>query len=510
MSTTSRSPVDEYVRGQDFKLLIGGRLVDGSAGATIATVDPSTGEQIAAVPRGEAADVAAAVDAARAAAREWWELGLVGRGEVFARFGAALAEHRTRLAMLDAIDGGMPFAAMEVDLAISLANIRDWPPLVRFHGGRTIPASPGNLHYTSFRPYGVVGRIVPFNHPAMFAITRVLPALIAGNTVVLKPAEQTPLSALALGEIVREVFPPGVFNIVSGGVEAGETLVAHPDVKRVAFTGSVATGIAIQRGAAADAVKHVSLELGGKNPMIIFPDADLEAAVEGAVMGMNFGVCSGQSCGSNSRVFVHSDVYEDFLDRVGERLEAISVGPAYGEGTEMGPVVSEAHHRRVLGYMESGSEQGARLIAGGGPPVPGVAPEGGFYLRPTLFGDVTAEMKIAREEIFGPVIAAASWSDYDEVIRRANEVDLGLTASVWTNDLEIAHKTAEALESGYVWINDHGPHYWGTPFGGFKNSGIGREECIEEYESYLELKAVHTVMRGGAAARLGALRGSRA
>jgi acyl-CoA reductase-like NAD-dependent aldehyde dehydrogenase len=353
----------------------------------------------------------------------------------------------------------------------------------------------------------VVARIVPFNHPAMFAITRVLPALIAGNTVVLKPAEQTPLSALALAEIVREVFPPGVFNVISGGIEAGEALVAHPEVKRIAFTGSVPTGMAIQRTAAGAAVKHVSLELGGKNPMIVFPDADLEQAVEGAVMGMNFGVCSGQSCGSNSRVFVHADVYEDFLAKVGERLERISVGAAYAEGTEMGPVVSEAHHRRVLGYMESGREEGARLLTGGGRPAPDAAPEGGFYLRPTLFGDVTAEMKIAREEIFGPVIAAASWSDYDDVIRRANEVDLGLTASVWTNDLTIAHRAADALESGYVWVNDHGPHYWGTPFGGFKNSGIGREECIEEYESYLELKAVHTVMRGGVEGRLAALRG---
>jgi acyl-CoA reductase-like NAD-dependent aldehyde dehydrogenase len=361
MSTTSRSPVDEYVRGQDFKLLIGGDLVEAAAGEAIATVDPSTGEELARVPCGDVADVEAAVAAAERARREWWELGVAGRSEVFARFGEALAEQRTRLAMLDALDGGMPIAAMEVDLAISLANIRDWPPMVRFHGGRTIPASPGNLHYTSFRPYGVVGRIVPFNHPAMFAITRVLPALIAGNTVVLKPAQQTPLSALALGEIVREVFPPGVLNIVSGGVAAGEALVAHPDVKRVAFTGSVGTGMAIQRGAASAAIKHVSLELGGKNPMIVFPDVDLDAAVEGAVAGMNFGVCSGQSCGSNSRVFVHADVYEDFLGRVGERLEAMTLGPAYAEGTEMGPLVSDAHHRRVLSYMDSGREQGARL-----------------------------------------------------------------------------------------------------------------------------------------------------
>lgn len=504
----SPNPVADFVHGQDFKLLVGGQLRDAESGETATTVDPSTGEELTAVPVGGAADVHAAVAAGERARREWWDLGIVGRGEVFARFGAALEENRTRLAMLDAIDGGMPFAAMQVDLAISLQNIADWPRMARFHGGRTVPASPGNLHYTSFRPYGVVGRIVPFNHPAMFAITRVLPALIAGNPVVLKPAHQTPLSALALGEIVREVFPPGVFNIVSGGVEAGEALVAHPAVKRIGFTGSVPTGLAIQRGAAGVAIKHLSFELGGKNPMIVFPDVDLDAAVEGAVAGMNFGVCAGQSCGSNSRVFVHADVYEEFLERVGERLEAITVGPAYAEGTEMGPLVGEQHYQRVLGYMESGLEQGARLLAGGARPATDAAPGGGFYLRPTLFGDVSAEMAIGREEIFGPVISAASWSDYDDVIGRANDTDLGLAASVWTNDLVLAHRAADELEAGYVWVNDHGPHYWGMPFGGFKNSGIGREECIEEYESYLETKSVHTILRRDPGQALAALRAS--
>jgi betaine-aldehyde dehydrogenase len=503
---TSSNPVDDYVRGEDFSLLIGGDLCAAKSGGTLATVDPSTGAEMTAVPDAGAEDVERAVAAAEAALPQWWEMGVAGRGEVFARYAEALEANRERLAMLDAIDGGMPVAAMNTDVAISVAHVRAWPSMARFHGGRTIPASPGNLHYTSFSPFGVVGVIVPFNHPLLFAITRTIPALIAGNCVVLKPAHQTPLSSLALGEIARDVFPPGVFNVVSGGAEAGDALVVHPRVKRIAFTGSVPTGMRIQERAASAAVKYVTLELGGKNPMIVFPDVELDEAVTGALNGMNFGVCAGQSCGSNSRVFVHDDIYDEFLDRLGARVEALSLGPAYAQGTEMGPLVSRQHYERVLGLMESGREQGARLVAGGGPPQNGATPEHGFYLRPTVFGEVGAEMDIAREEIFGPVISVAPWSLYEKVIARANEIDLGLTASVWTNDLVLAHRAAEDIESGYVWINDHGPHYFGTPFGGFKNSGLGREESIEEYESYLETKVVHAILKRRPAEALAGMR----
>jgi acyl-CoA reductase-like NAD-dependent aldehyde dehydrogenase len=328
----------------------------------------------------------------------------------------------------------------------------------------------------------------------MFAITRVLAALIAGNTVVLKPGQQTPLSALAFGDIARHVLPAGVLNIVTGGPDCGDALVTHPAIKRISFTGSVPTGMRIQQRAATARVKHVSLELGGKNPMIVFPDVDLEAAVNGAITGMNFGTSAGQSCGSSSRVLIHEDVYEDFLERLAVKLEAMKVAPAYSEGVDIGPVVSVEHHGRIMGFVRSGHDQGARLITGGDRPRSGSVPAAGFYIQPTLYADVTADMDIARHEIFGPVIAAASWSDYDDVIRRANDVEFGLTASVRTNDLVLAHKTADALEAGYVWINDHGPHYWGMPFGGMKNSGTGREESIEEYESYLETKAVHAIM----------------
>jgi acyl-CoA reductase-like NAD-dependent aldehyde dehydrogenase len=395
--------------------------------------------------------------------------------------------------MLDAIDGGNPYAAMLVDVRISIQSLHDWPALALALNGQTIPeASPGNLHYTRLEPYGVVGRIVPFNHPVMFAITRILPALIAGNTVVLKPAEQTPLSALVFGEIAAGVLPPGVLNVVTGGPEAGDALVTHPDVKRIAFTGSVPTAMRIQQRTAQFGIKHLSFELGGKNAMIVFPDVDVEDVVDGAIEGMNFVVCQGQSCGSNSRVFVHDDLYEDFLGAAGARLDAMRVGCAYDPSTEMGPLVTQAHYDRVRGYVDAGREEGARLVAGGGRP-DGL--DGGYFLRPTLFADVAPGMRIAREEIFGPVMSVFRWSDYDSVVRQANDVDLGLTASVWTNDLHLAHKTAAALDAGYVWVNDSTKHYWGTPFGGTKNSGLGREESTDELLTYYELKAVHTILR---------------
>lgn len=494
-ATITADPIDTHVRGHEFKLLIGGELCDAADGSTQQTTNPNTGEPLTRVPWAGPEDIQRAYEAALAAQPGWQALGLEGRSEAFTRLADAVAANEERLAMLDAIDAGLPYQAARVDIKISLANIRDWPMLVRWHGGRTIPASPGNLHYTSHRPYGVVGKILAYNHPAMFMMTRVLAALIAGNSVIVKPAPQVPLSGLAFGEIAREVFPPGVFNVLAGGAEAGDALVTHPHIKRIGFTGSVSTGLKIQQRAATVAVKHVSLELGGKNPMIVFPDADLDAAVEGAVNGMNFGVCAGQSCGSNSRNYVHREVYDEFVARVGERLEAMRVAPAYSDQTDMGPLVTREHLERVMGFVSSGREQGARLVTGGERPN-GPTPEGGYYLRPTLFADVSPEMRIGREEIFGPVMSMMPWSETEEVIAAANDTELGLTASVWTSDLDTAHRVAERLEAGYVWVNDSARHYWGTPFGGHKNSGLGREESIEEYESYMEQKAVHVILRG--------------
>ncbi|MFI6350217.1 aldehyde dehydrogenase family protein [Streptomyces sp. NPDC050560] len=487
----SPDPIATHVSGREFKMLIAGKFVDGAEGTTKEVFDPSTGALLTEIPVACAADVAAAVAAARDAQPAWEALGVAGRSACFGRFADLLIENRERLAMLDAIDCGNPVKAMRLDVDLCRAYLEGWPALAQSMNGDVFPASPGNLHYTAHRPYGVVGRITAFNHPVMFAVTRPLPALITGNTLVMKPSDETSLSTLALAELFAEAFPPGVVNIVTGDAASGDALVTHRDVKRLAFTGSVSTGLLIQRRAAESGhVKHLSLELGGKNAMVVFPDVDLDAATEGAIYGMNLDVCQGQSCGSNSRILVHSRIYDEFVATMAAKLGAYRVGVAYDESTDIGPVVSRAHRKRIIGYVESGVAEGATLVRGGGRP--SGLPAGGNFVEPALFADVTPKMRIGREEIFGPVLSVFRWDNYDSMIAEANGLDLGLTASVWTNDLDVAHKTADALDAGYVWVNDSTRHYFGTPFGGSGNSGIGREESPDELLSYLEQKVVHT------------------
>ncbi|MGW7824083.1 aldehyde dehydrogenase family protein [Streptomyces puniciscabiei] len=484
-------PLATHVRGRSFHMLIDGEPVDALSGATAPTIDPSTGLHLAEVPDAGPQDVRLAVAAAERAQPAWAALSLAQRARSFARFAELLDEHAEELAMLDAIDSGNPVRAMREDVRLCRVYLDGWPAMAAAIRGEVIPASPGNLHYTSYRPYGVVGRITAFNHPLMFAVTRPLPALITGNTVVLKPSPQAPLSTLRLGELFAEAFPPGVVNIVSGGAEPGDALVTHPTVKRIAFTGSVGTGLKIQRRAAESGhVKHLSLELGGKNAMIVFPDVDLDAAVEGAVFGMNFNVCQGQSCGSNSRVLVHRSVYDGFVNATARALEAFEVTTAYSERADMGPVVDRAQYERVLGFVGRGVDEGASLVTGGARPPS--APDCGWFIAPTLFADVRPGQQLAQEEIFGPVMSVMPWDDYDDMLTVANGTSLGLTASVWTHDLHLAHKTADALDAGYVWINDSTRHYFGTPFGGTRDSGLGREESAEELLTYCEQKVVHT------------------
>jgi acyl-CoA reductase-like NAD-dependent aldehyde dehydrogenase len=435
-------PIATMIDAREFRLLIGGRLIDAADGATMTTTDPSTGRHLTSVPRADKADVDAAYAAAANAQPGWDALGLAGRVDVLARVAEAIESEAERLATLDAIDGGLPLAGAREDVDEAVASLRAWPTLARWHGGRTIPASRANLHYTSYRPYGVVGRILAYNHPLFFAVGTTVSALLAGNTVIVKPAPQVPLSALALGEIVRGIFPPGVFNVVTGGAEAGDAIVTHPQIKRVGFTGSVTTGRTILQRAATVGIKHVTLELGGKNPMIVFPDADLDRAVRGAVSGMNFGVCAGQSCESNSRTYVHETIYDEFLQGVPEQLSAMRVGPAYADGVDMGPLVSADHLDRVADFVRSGMSE-ARLVAGGERPTDPTC-DGGYFLTPTLFADVTPVMRMAREEIFGPVMATAPWSDTNEVLAIANDTEYGLTAAVWTRDLDSAHRIAGA------------------------------------------------------------------
>lgn len=467
------------------RLLLGdGEVV----GATAATVDPSTGEALTEAPVADAAVVDRAVRAAAAAQPAWAALGVAGRRATLERLGRLVADHVSELAMLDAMDGGNPYPAMVTDITRGIHQFATWPAVAQMTGGDTIPLDPRDLHFTERVPYGVVARIVAYNHPTYFAIKALIPPLTMGNTVVLKSAEQTPLSPLRLAELAAEVLPPGVFTVLSGGREAGEALVRHPQIRRIGFTGSVDTGRAIQRAAAQSAVKHVSLELGGKNAFIVFPDAPIEQVVAAVVNGMNLDSCAGQSCGSTSRVFAHRDVHDALVEAVRERLLSIRPGIAYVAGTSMGPLVSAAHRDRVAEYVRIGQEEGARVVSHSA--VNDDLP-GGFYHGPVLFDRVEQSMRLASEEIFGPVISVLAWDDLDTAVAQANAVPYGLTGSIWTNDLQRALHAVRGLHTGYVWVNDVSKHFWGMPFGGVKDSGLEREECLDELRSYGEVKAVN-------------------
>ncbi|MDP9416742.1 MAG: aldehyde dehydrogenase family protein [Actinomycetota bacterium] len=466
---------------------IGGEWVPAASGAVLESVDPTTEEVLGTVPDAGPDDVGVAVEAARDAAPAWRDMGWRRRAALLREVAARVAERSEALARLDVRDSGNPLSGMRADVTSACEEVLYYAGIASQTGGITGPMATETMSWTEREPYGVVGRIVPFNHPFKFATGKAAAPLAAGNAVVVKPGEQTSLSALELARIAADVLPPGVLNVVTGrGATAGAALVAHPDVPRIAFTGSVPSGRAVLRGAA-DEVKHVSLELGGKNPIVVFPDVDPARAARAAVAGMNIARCTGQSCGSTSRLFVHEDVRERFLDALVRRLGELRIGDPMDEATEVGPLAFRAHHERVTSYVESGRREGATLVHGGSRP--GHLSRG-FFLEPTVFADVQDDMTIAREEIFGPVMSVLSWRDWDDVVRRANATRLGLTANVWTNDVTTAIRTARALEAGYVYVNGNGRRPTGMPFGGWKHSGLGKENGLEELLSYTQEKTV--------------------
>jgi betaine-aldehyde dehydrogenase len=466
---------------------VGGAWVPAASGAVLESIDPSTEEVLGTVPDGGAEDVEAAVEAASAAAPAWRDLGWRRRAALLRELADRIGAQAEELARLDVRDSGNPLSGMRTDVTGACDELHYYAGLASQARGTTGPPSTGTLSWTEREPYGVVGRIVPFNHPFKFAAGKVAAPLAAGNAVVLKPGEQTSLSALELARIAADVLPPGVLNVVTGrGVTAGAALVAHPGVPRIAFTGSVPSGRAVLRGAAEE-IKHVSLELGGKNPIVVFPDVDPVRAARAAVAGMNIARCSGQSCGSTSRLFVHEDVRGPFLAALVARLSEFRVGDPMAEDTQVGPLAFRAHHERVTSYIESGRREGATVVHGGGRPA---HLSRGFFLEPTVFADVQDDMTIAQEEIFGPVMSVLSWRDWDDVVARANATRLGLTANVWTNDISTAVRTARALEAGYVHVNGTGRRPTGMPFGGWKNSGLGKENALEELLSYTREKSV--------------------
>ena len=483
--------IRKLVEGKEV-MLIGGEWVKSKSGKTFPTYDPATEEKLCDVPFATEVDVNRAVQAAQTAFPAWRQVDPFERAKKVSAVANMLRQHAEDLALLDAVDSGNPVTAMKGDVLMAADAMDYCAGRAAELRGTILPGKPGMLHTVFGEPYGVVARIIPFNHPILFAAWKIAAPLVAGNTIILKPAEQTPLSALEMGKYVREVLPPGVVNIVTGdGPVTGTALVKHPGIKRIALTGGVETGRAVLRLAAEGGIKYVTLELGGKNPMVVFPDVEIDKAVESAVLGMNFHWCQGQSCGSTSRLFLHEDIHDEFVGKLIQRVDKIRIGQPLDPVTEMGCLVSNEQYQKVLRCISYGKEDGGRLVTGGERPK-GEAFKKGYFLEPTVFDEVTMEMRIAREEIFGPVLSVLKWRDTEEVINQANAVDYGLTASVWTKDIGRAYSMAERLEAGYIWINGSSRHFLGVPFGGYKQSGVGREESVEELLSYVQTKAVNT------------------
>ncbi len=477
----------------DRPMYIGGEFVPSESGEWMDTVNPATGEVHGRVPAGTAADVDRAVKAAAAAQLEWGARSVWERGALLRKLAERIRNSADRVLELEAADTGNTIASLGNDITLASGYIDFVAGLGIEIKGESVPATAENIHFTMRQPYGVVGRIVPFNHPFCFAGAHLGAPLIAGNTVVLKSPDQSPLSATVMAEICHEVLPPGVVNIVSGeGVVVGDAIVRHPRVPRIGFTGSVPTGMAIQRAAAEVAVKHITLELGGKNPLIAFPDADPATVAAAAVNGMNFS-WSGQSCGSTSRLMLHESLYDEVTAMIAAKVGAINLGDPLDPASGMGPVNSAGHYQHVMRLIKSAIDEGARVVNGGAAAaVPGF--DGGYWVQPTVFADVTMDMTVAREEVFGPVLAILKWSEPDEALAMANQLELGLTAAIFTRDINVAMDMARKVESGCVWINGTGRHYMGTGFAGWKNSGLGREECLEEVLSYTVSKSVHIIL----------------
>jgi aldehyde dehydrogenase (NAD+) len=471
------------------QLLIGGAWRDADGGRTMPVVNPATEEVIAEVASATAADVDAAVAAARAALTgPWGQMSARDRGRLVTKLADRLIERIDEVSRLETLHNGKPIMEsrqIEIPLAAEcLHYYAGWADKIH---GETIPVKQQALVYTRREPLGVVAAIVPWNFPLLLAVWKVAPALATGNTVILKPASQTPLTALALGEIAIEVgFPPGVLNVITGsGGTVGQAIVEHPGIDKVAFTGDTSTGKGVMRSAA-ESLKHVTLELGGKSPNIVFPDADLDAAVRGAAVGIFYG--KGEVCAAGSRLLVDRSIKNEFIDKLAARTKKMVAGDPLDPKTRLGPVASKTQLERVLKYVETAKHEGATLVAGGSRTDIGTGK--GYFMQPTVFADVTPAMTIAREEIFGPVLAAIEFGDVDEAIARANDSIYGLAAGIWTRDLRKAHYVASKLQAGTVWVNTYNVYDTAAPFGGYKQSGFGREMGVHALQYYTHTKTV--------------------
>ena len=466
------------VTARERQMLIGGRWQDAAEGGTIEVENPANRTTIGAVPRGTARDVDLAVEAAGKAFEKWRRVPPKERAERLFAIADALSEVTEEIARTTATENGnalrtqaRPEAGQAVDF------FRYFGGVTSEMKGETVPLGPGLLNYTVREPIGVVGGIVPWNAPIQLSSSKIAMALATGNTIVLKAAEDAPLSVLRMAEVIHEHVPEGVVNVITGyGEECGAPLVRHPAVGKVSFTGSTEVGKDVY-AACADRIAHVSLELGGKNPTIVFPDADEDGVAAGVISGMRF-TRQGQSCTAGSRLFLHESIYESFLDRLARQLSELRVGDPVDEETDMGAIVNRTQFDRVCGFISEGLEAGGKTVVGGLPPTEGPL-SAGYFVTPTVFTDLDERFRLVKEEVFGPVLAVIPWSDEADAVRMANDSRYGLAAYVWTHDLKAALRTAHALEAGWVQVNRGGGQLPGMTYGGFKESGIGREFSFE-------------------------------
>jgi aldehyde dehydrogenase (NAD+) len=475
---------------QSLKMFVDGDWVESAAQETIISIDPATRESLAEFPRGKEPDVDRAVEAARRAfeSPEWSEMAPAERGRILLRLAEKIRGRADELARLETLDSGKPLVQSRTDVEIAARYCEYFGGVADKILGETIPVQPDILDYTLREPLGVTAHIVPWNYPIQLALRGGAPALAAGNAVVLKPAEETPVTTIKVAEMAQEAgLPDGVFNVITGyGEEAGAALVGHPDIDHVTFTGSVPTGIGVMK-AAAEKVKPVTLELGGKSPNIVFGDANIEEALDWVVRSIVQN--AGQTCSAGSRLIVERSIHDEFVERVVERMESLRIGPGT-EDSDLGPIISEKQLERILGYMDLAKEDNVRILTGGGKPEPNGLPDG-FFFEPTVLDGLNPDHRLAKEEIFGPVLAVLTFETVGEAAAIANSTEYGLITGIWTNDISKAHWLASKVRTGQVFINNYGAGGGiEMPFGGYGKSGFGREKGLEALKNYTQVKNV--------------------